>query len=307
MSKFLKVIVNLFLVCAILIAGAILVPPLLGVSTTMVDSSSMDTNLPIGSVTYSQEVSVAEISVGDKILVESDAEAYAYIVESADASNRSCMVADANNAQAESREVALGNAALKIIITIPLIGYVMIAMRSVEGLIIIGLIVLFVIILFILSELWKKSDEDEDDEDDGDEDDEEDEEPEWEEPVIRTAEPVKAESEEKITVQKESAEPTTELTMEELARSIAELQDVKTESEVIQTDVSESAEPEEETEGLDLSDAEEESEGECNSFVPVARPTKEEILRKAKAVGEEPEIIEYEDMGVTIIDYSDLL
>ena len=112
MSKFLKVIVNLFLVCAILIAGAILVPPLLGVSTTMVDSSSMDTNLPIGSVTYSQDVSVADISVGDKILVESDTKAYAYIVESADAGAGNYIVTDATNPPAEPVVVTLRNIAL---------------------------------------------------------------------------------------------------------------------------------------------------------------------------------------------------
>ena len=51
MSKFLKFIVNLFLTLAILTAVAILVPPLLGINTTIVDSAGMDTNLPLGSVT----------------------------------------------------------------------------------------------------------------------------------------------------------------------------------------------------------------------------------------------------------------
>ena len=42
MSKFLKFIVNTFLVVAILTAAAILVPPLLGVNTTIVDTAGMD-------------------------------------------------------------------------------------------------------------------------------------------------------------------------------------------------------------------------------------------------------------------------
>lgn len=293
MSKFLKVIVNLFLVCAILIAGAILVPPLLGVSTTMVDSSSMDTNLPIGSVTYSQDVSVADISVGDKILVESDTKAYAYIVESADAGAGNYIVTDATNPQADPEEVTLRNIALKIVITVPLIGYIMIAMRSVEGLIIIGLVVLFVIILFILSELWKKTDEDDEDE----EEDDEDEEP--EEEVVRIARPEKQHT--------TYAEPTAELTNDELARSIAEIHNRK-EEERVEVAAAEPETVQQEApvqEELDLSEAEVSAADDRNSFVPVARLSKEEILKKAKAAGDDPEVIEYDNFGITIIDFSE--
>ena len=49
MSKFLKLLVNLFLVLAILITGAIFLPPVLGVNTTVVDSETMDTNLEMRS------------------------------------------------------------------------------------------------------------------------------------------------------------------------------------------------------------------------------------------------------------------
>ena len=49
MSKFLKFLVNIILVLAILVTGAIFLPPRLGVNTTVVDSETMDTNLPIGS------------------------------------------------------------------------------------------------------------------------------------------------------------------------------------------------------------------------------------------------------------------
>ena len=300
MSKFLKVIVNLFLVCAILIAGAILVPPLLGVSTTMVDSSSMDTNLPIGSVTYSQDVSVADISVGDKILVESDTKAYAYIVESADAGAGNYIVTDATNPQADPEEVTLRNIALKIVITVPLIGYIMIAMRSVEGLIIIGLVVLFVIILFILSELWKKTEDDEDEYDDYEDDEEEDddrEEP--EEEVVRIARPEKQHT--------TYAEPTAELTNDELARSIAEIHNRK-EEERVEVAAAEPETVQQEApvqEELDLSEAEVSAADDRNSFVPVARLSKEEILKKAKAAGDDPEVIEYDNFGITIIDFSE--
>ena len=82
MSKFLKFIVNLVLVAAIAVTAAILVPPLLGVGTTIVDSQRMDTNLPMGSVTYSKGVYVTDLEDGDRILVQNDVSAYAYLVES---------------------------------------------------------------------------------------------------------------------------------------------------------------------------------------------------------------------------------
>ena len=40
MSKFLKFIVNLVVICAILVAAALLVPPFAGVNTVMNDNSS---------------------------------------------------------------------------------------------------------------------------------------------------------------------------------------------------------------------------------------------------------------------------
>lgn len=299
MSKFLKVIVNLFLVCAILVAGALLVPPLLGVSTTMVDSSSMDTNLPIGSVTYSQDVRVADISVGDKILVESDTMAYAYVVESADAGAGNYIVTDANNPQAEAEEIALRNIALKIVLTIPLIGYVMIAMRSLEGIIIIGLVVLFIIILFILSELWKKTDEDDEYEDDEEDEDQEED--------IRIATPQKKARDDVDSVEgsRTYSRPTTELTNDELARAVAELQ--KKEEPVTEEPIQKTTAEEPVAKELDLSDLENTTPNDRNSFVPVARPSKEDILKKAKVAGEEPEVVEYENIGVTIIDYSDCI
>lgn len=49
-----------------------------------------------------------------------------------------------------------------------MIGYVSMALRSTEGLIIVGLAVVFVIILFILAEVWKKDDDEEEDEENED-------------------------------------------------------------------------------------------------------------------------------------------
>ena len=72
MSKLLKFIVNLFLIAAILVAAAILVPMFAGVMTTIVDTPSMDTNLPLGSITYATNVDVNDLKPGDEVLKDSD-------------------------------------------------------------------------------------------------------------------------------------------------------------------------------------------------------------------------------------------
>ena len=161
MSKFLKFIVNLFLAVAILTAAAILIPPVLGVNTTIVDSAGMDTNLPLGSVTYSVDIPVTRLQKGDEILKENGSSTYAYIIEEGDAATGKYKVSSAVDRDSVS-EITLRNTISLVKLCIPYIGYVVVAMQTVEGIIIIVLVVLFIIILFVLSELWKSRDDDDD-------------------------------------------------------------------------------------------------------------------------------------------------
>lgn len=179
MSKILKAIVNIFIILAIASAVAIIVPPLAGVTTTIIDTQSINTNLPLGSITYSNSVNVTEIQTGDKVLKESDSSIYAYVIQSGDAATGQYQAISATDSAASEETIVLRNNVSKIVLTIPFIGYILVAMHSMEGIIIVALCVLLMIIFFILSELWKKdsSDDDEDDEDeDDDEDDDEEEE-----------------------------------------------------------------------------------------------------------------------------------
>ena len=164
MSKFLKFIVNLFLLCAIAVAAAILVPPLIGVGTTIVDSQRMNTNLPMGSVTYATDVHMTELSAGDKVLADDESSTYVYTIDTVDTATGEFTVHDTYNAAAQQQTLQILNTASKVVVTIPYIGYVVYAMHSIEGMIVLGLILLLMIILFILSELWRKDDDDEDDE-----------------------------------------------------------------------------------------------------------------------------------------------
>lgn len=172
MSRFLKVIVNIILVGAILTAAALLVPPLAGVQTFVMDDMSMQTNLAPGSVTYAVDKEAGELKNGDKVLEQASSGSYVYRVTNLNVQEDTCTLTAPNTSPQLTKEANISNEVAKVVFTIPVIGYVVMAMKTTEGLIIIGLAVLFVILLFILSEVWKKDEDDEDDDEDEEEDEE---------------------------------------------------------------------------------------------------------------------------------------
>lgn len=285
-------------------------------------------------------------------------------------------------------------------LVVPVIGYVSMALRSTEGLIIVGLAVVFVIILFILAEVWKKDDDEEEDEEDEDGQEDESE----EEPAVmsrrqkkkaRKADKKKQKQEEKAAVaeakarakrerqeaklakknqkahmmdepeqgpeaipaepmeetqaagstqeivlpqelmqEEQSAGNTQEIVLpteetQEKQKSTDETEDPdKTlleetaslfaadiasmigENQTKETEKPEETDPLDSTEQtqpvvLEVVPEEKQETGDKKLAMPVY--TKEELLQKAEADGDEPEVIEDEVSGVTLVDYSDVL
>lgn len=404
MSKVLKTIVNVILFCAIVVAAGLLIPPFAGVTTVMVDDVDMQINLSQGSVAYAVEKDSSELKQGDKVLVSQDGGQYVYVVDSIDGS--SVVLDDQLSTDGGTTQQELGSTVQKVMLVVPVIGYVSMALRNTEGLIIVGLVVVFVIILFILAEVWKKDDEEDEEEDeDEDEDDEEDEseEEQEEEPAVmsrrerkkaRKAEKKKQKQEEKAAVAEAKARAKqerqeaklakkknadvedTEETPEEIPAESVETADL-TQEIVLPEDLTQEAQdlgstqevvlpaeehqPEEEstenedpnkslleetaslfaadiasmmsenqTEEKEPEAAEQEEETEEPEEVDQTQPvvfeeaseeeqepeekklampvyTKEELLAKAEADGDQPEVIEDEVSGVTLVDYSDVL
>ena len=401
MSKVLKTIVNVILFCAIVVAAGLLIPPFAGVTTVMVDDVDMQTNLPQGSVAYAVEKERSELKQGDKVLVSQDGGQYVYVVDSIDGS--SVVLDDQLSTDGGTTQQELGSTVQKVMLVVPVIGYVSMALRNTEGLIIVGLVVVFVIILFILAEVWKKDDDEDEEEDEDDEEDESEEEQE-EEPAVmsrrerkkaRKAEKKKQKQEEKAAVAEAKARAKqerqeaklakknknadvedTEETPEEIPAEPAEAADL-TQEIVLPEDLTQEAQdlgstqevvlpaeehqPEEEStenedpnkslleetaslfaadiasmmsenqpEETELEAAEQEEETEEPEDMDLTQPvvleevseeeqepeekklampvyTKEELLAKAEADGDQPEVIEDEVSGVTLVDYSDVL
>lgn len=168
MSKLLKVIVNTLLLLAILSAGALVIPPFAGI-TTLVSDGMGNTNISRGAVTYAKKTDTSSVATGDKILVDDNSGKYIYTIQSLDTAAGTASVK--NVISGDTTEITVRATVSKVIVTIPVIGFLSMAAQSREGIMIIGLAILFLVILFILSEVWKH-DEEEDEEEDEDEDDE---------------------------------------------------------------------------------------------------------------------------------------
>ena len=124
MSKFLKLIVDLVIICTILIAAALLVPPLAGVKTVMNDNSTAETNLPVGSVAYGKQTDAVNLKKGQKIVYTKNNQAYVYeISDVSDAENDTYLVKDAYDKKTEERSVELSGDVMKLSFVVPLIAY----------------------------------------------------------------------------------------------------------------------------------------------------------------------------------------
>ena len=167
MSKLLKVIVNTLLLLAILSAGALVIPPFAGI-TTLVSDGMGNTNISRGAVTYAKKTDTSSAAAGDKILVDDNSGKYIYTIQSLDTAAGTASVK--NVISGDATEITVRATVSKVIVTIPVIGFLSMAAQSREGIMIIGLAILFLVILFILSEVWKRDEEE--DEEDEDEDDE---------------------------------------------------------------------------------------------------------------------------------------
>ena len=183
MSKVLKFIVNLVVLLSIVVAVALLVPPLLGVDTVINDNSNIETNLPVGAVAYGRQVDTEKLKKEDKILYMEGSAQYVYEIQDMDTTAGSYKVKDVYNKNSDAESITLQDKVSKAVITIPFIGYAAIALQSKTGLMVVGAVIILLIILFILSEVLRRGDDDEEeDEEEYEEEDDEDDEDEEDEP-----------------------------------------------------------------------------------------------------------------------------
>lgn len=333
MAKFLKFIVNTIMIVAIVVAASLLIPPFAGVTTVIVDDIEMETNLDIGSVTYAWGVNAGELNVGDKVLLQEDGNML-YTISAMDGS--AFILEDTLSTDGEMMTQQLQGIVDKVIVTVPVLGYVSMALRTVEGLIIVGLSVVFVIILFILAEIWRKEEEDwEEDEEDSDEDSDEDSKEENTDKKDSNKDSNKESSDAKDFDENNSTEDNSieERNSDDKAQVDKNgVENVYLEIDRVEKDLLK------ETNGLFATDVVGTNENKENNTnhtnneknekvenpegkVLVANTSKEsrekvlamplytteEWMERAKAAGDEPELVVDEISGVTFLDYSDVI
>lgn len=210
MSKVLKFIVNLVVLLSIVVAAALLVPPLLGVDTVINDNSNIETNLPVGAVAYGRQVDTEKLKKEDKILYMEGSAQYVYEIQDMDTTAGSYKVKDVYNKNNDAESITLQDKVSKAVITIPFIGYAAIALQSKTGLMVVGAVIILLIILFILSEVLRRGDDDEEeDEEEYEEEDDEDEEDEpgyWERRRLKKEEKRRRKLEKKGLLEKDDEE-----------------------------------------------------------------------------------------------------
>lgn len=156
MSKFLKFIVHFVIICTIAVVLGLALPPFFGVKTVIVDNKNKETNLAMGSVTYAIPVKTETVNAGAPILVQDGEGTYRYNLVSVDRQTNTGVAIDPEATASENINVSVKNWVPKVVVTVPLIGYLMAATESTEGIIVLALAVLFLIILYVIAELWKK-------------------------------------------------------------------------------------------------------------------------------------------------------
>lgn len=169
MSKALKVIVGIILALFIASGAALIIPTFAGYDMRVVQQQTTG-NIPVGTAVYSKEFDSSSISAGDRILGIGTDSLSIYTVEKYSSTDGTVLVSDGTNEQTFQVSAKY----LKVMFTVPLIGFLMIATQSANGMIALALILALVIFLFIAAEVIRKGEEAEE-EDDEEEEPEEDE------------------------------------------------------------------------------------------------------------------------------------
>lgn len=162
MAKAFKIIMNIILVLFIAAVCAVFVPSLFGI-TTAVALPGSESNMQTGSIAYGVRNTLSDLQAGDQIIVNTENTTYLYEITEIDSENKTLEIR--TSADAETETISLRRSASKLVIVIPLIGYLYVATQSMEGLIILALAAALIIILFIIASIVSKRHDPEEDED----------------------------------------------------------------------------------------------------------------------------------------------
>lgn len=150
MAKFFRFIFHLLLVAYIAIILALVVPPLVGYTTATVMEDT-EANQPVGTVNYAKRIPLQDLKAGDKILVTGSNSVNVYTVQNVDQNQSTVTVADDENTGIPVRSYVY-----RMAYTVPFIGYVIIALQTMEGVIVLAMVAVLLILLCVLTSIWSR-------------------------------------------------------------------------------------------------------------------------------------------------------
>lgn len=161
LSKILNILATLIIVLIIVVCGAIMVPKVFGYEVYGILSGSMLPDYPIGSLVYVQHEDAKNIEVGDVITFDMAADSDVVATHRVVAINEdeeSFVTKGDNNDTVDSNPVSFQRLIGKVVLCIPMLGYIADFLQSGSGIVAcIGAIVI-VFVLWFLADYLKKKD-----------------------------------------------------------------------------------------------------------------------------------------------------
>lgn len=150
MARLFKFIFHVLLIAYIAVVLALVVPPLVGYTTaTVLDHT--EGNQAVGTVDYAKRIPLQELNAGEKILVTGSNSVNVYTVQAVDTEKTTVTVADAEN-----QEIPVRSYVYRMVLAAPMIGYVIIALQTMEGVIVLAMIAVLLILLCVLTSIWSR-------------------------------------------------------------------------------------------------------------------------------------------------------
>lgn len=160
LNKVCNILMVIVLTVLIIIAGLLLVPKIVGYETFAVISGSMEPKIPVGAIVYTKETSFENLNINDVISFDTNnGSRVTHRIIEVDTDNQQFITqGDANNVK-DADPVSYQQVIGKVTLTIPLLGYLSMYIRTPLGVAGICAVIFILILLNYLPEILTKEDE----------------------------------------------------------------------------------------------------------------------------------------------------
>lgn len=132
----------ILLALAVVAIGSSVAPRVMGMQSYAIISGSMEPAYPTGSLVYAEPVAGAELQAGDVAAFWRDEDVIVHRVEEVDEGSGELVTKGDANAELDLRPVPFGNVLGRVVGSVPLVGYFLMALGSTTGKLLLGWIVL---------------------------------------------------------------------------------------------------------------------------------------------------------------------